>query len=95
MGQEPDPAQIPVDFSDFPPSIQELFGIINMLTDMWDGMSGAYLGKDLNLIPYLFGIYEIEDAKTSLYIINLIISINSKKYNDKLKRKSEAAKRKK
>lgn len=93
--QEPDPAQIPLDFNDFPPHIQELFAIVNMLPDNWDGMSGSYMGKDLSLIPYLFNLYEVEDEKLSLYIINLIVSINTKVYNDKLKRKTDAAKRKK
>lgn len=95
MHTEPKPEDIPVDFEDFPYVIQELFTINNMLNDIWDGMSGSYMGKDLTLIPYLFKLYDIADEKMSLYIINLIVSITSKMYNDKLKRKADAAKNKK
>lgn len=95
MRQEPDPALIPIDFEDFPYYVQELFGVFNLLPDMWDGMSGSYLGKDLTLVPYIFNLNGIEDQKFSLYILNLIIAENVKIYNDKLKQKTEAAKRKK
>ena len=95
MRIEPKPEDIPVDFEDFPTNIQELFSITNMLTDNWDGMSGSYMGKDLTLIPYLFDLYDVEDAKMSLYIINLIVATNSKIYNDKLKQKTDAAKKSK
>lgn len=95
MRMEPKQEDIPIDFEDFPNSIQELFGITNMLTDNWDGMSGSYMGKDLTLVPYLFDLYEVEDAKMSLYIINLIVSVNTKIYNDKLKQKTDAAKKSK
>lgn len=95
LQQPPDPHKIPVDFEDFPFSIQELFIIVNTLPDIWDSMSGSYMGKDMSLIPYLFNVYDISDAKMSLYIIALIIGENTKIYNEKLKRKAEAAKRKK
>lgn len=94
MKKAPNPAEIPVELGDFPTNIQELFAIHNMLNDRWDGMSGSYLGKDLNLIPYLFDLYEVIDQKMSLYIINLIISINSRNYNDKLKRQNKASSKK-
>ena len=93
MGQDPNPAQIPLDFDDFPANIQELFGIVNMMPDNWDGMSGSYLGKDLSLIPYLFDLYEVEDQKMSLYIVNLIISENTRIYNEKLNRESKKRKK--
>ena len=95
MRTEPKLEDIPIDFEDFPASIQELFSITDMLTDNWDGMSGSYMGKDLTLIPYLFDLYNVEDAKISLNIINLIVATNTRIYNDKVKQKTEAAKRKK
>ena len=95
MKKEPDPDIMPLDFEDFPSDIQELFVIVNMLPDRWDGMSGAYLGKDFSLIPYLFDVYNIENAKTALIIINLIISESSRIYNDKLKQQHKTKGKKK
>ena len=94
LHQEPDPAKVPIEFEEFPYSIQELFTIVNTLPDRWDGMSGSYMGKDMSLIPYLFEVYDISEHRISLYILGLIVRETTKLYNEDLKRKAEVAKRK-
>lgn len=90
MDQEPDPAQIPVDFSDFPVYVQELWNIVHMLPDIWDGMSGAYMGKNFSILPYLLDVYKVEDHALALRIINSMVAKTATVYNNKLKQKQEA-----
>ena len=58
LGQEPDPDKMPLDSSDFPYEVQVAFFISNYLEDIWDGMSGSYLGKRYGSVEYLFKIYK-------------------------------------
>ena len=47
----------------------------------------------MSLVPYLFDVYEIEDHKLCLTIMNLIITESQKIYNQDLKAKRDQAKR--
>jgi hypothetical protein len=69
MGQEPDPAKMPLDPSDFPEEVQVAFFMFSLLPDYWEGMSGTYMGKHWNGIEYFFDVYEVENPKTILYIM--------------------------
>ena len=48
LGQEPDPAKMPLEPSEFPEEVQVAFFIYEFLEDHWEGMSGTYLGKHWN-----------------------------------------------
>lgn len=95
MGKEPNMDLIPIDFHDFPIFIQQVFQVHNILTDRWDSMSGAYLGKDLTLVPYLFELYDITDHKNTLYFLNVIVAENARVHNDKVKQETKAASKRK
>lgn len=62
---------MPLTLSDFPDEMQMAFFIHDMLTDIWEGMSGMYMGKDWGGAPLLFDIYEVDDRKTILYLAKL------------------------
>jgi len=97
MGQEPDPAKMPLDSSAFPEEVQVAFFMFILLSDRWDGQSGTYLGKDWTQCPQLFQLYEVEDPKTILFFMKMyeatIVNYRMKKQEEKRKqseRKSQA-----
>jgi len=85
LGEEPNEDEIPMDLSDFPTSFQEIFEIYSLLTDKWEGMSGVYMGKDMNLIPFLFDMYALDAVECKRYFQYIVILNNAAKkfYNDK------------
>ena len=50
LGSEPIEEEIPLELDDFPELVQQAFVIYGMLSDIWEGMSGSYLGKDYSLL---------------------------------------------
>jgi len=80
---------MPLDTSDFPYDVQVAFFIFGFLEDVWDGMSGTYLGKNWNNLEYLFKVFEVEEPRNILYIIklweNIIVDYRSKKAEKKKK----------
>ena len=71
MGQEPDPAKMPLDASAFPVEVQVAFFVFSLLSDNWDGTTGTYLGKHWDQCNQLFDLYEIEDQKDIMYFMKL------------------------
>jgi len=71
LGEEPDPAKMPLETLDFPSEVQVAFFIFGFLEDIWDGMSGSYMGKNWNNIEYLFNLYEVHEPRTMLYIMKM------------------------
>ena len=94
MGQEPDPDKMPLDSSDFPYEVQVAFFISNYLEDIWDGMSGSYLGKRYGSVEYLFKIYNVEQPEIVLYFIKLYENILVSYRADKAEQKRKQAERK-
>lgn len=74
MGSEPIDSEIPIDFSDFPITVQQAFGIYSKLRDEWDTMNGNYLGKSYAGILDILTILEVpvEDRKTMFELLGLI-----------------------
>tara|TARA_Y100000385_G_C12857043_1_gene535601 strand:+ start:405 stop:749 length:345 start_codon:yes stop_codon:yes gene_type:complete len=75
LGQEPDPAKMPLELSEFPEEVQVAFFMFSLLSDYWEGMSGTYMGKHWNGIDYFFKLYEIENPKVILFIMKMYESI--------------------
>lgn len=71
LGQEPDPAKMPLSISEFPEEVQVAFFVFSLLPDHWEGMSGSYMGKYWDGIDYYFKVYEVEEPKTILYLMKL------------------------
>ena len=96
LGQEPDPAKMPLDMSDFPEDVQVAFFMHDLLSDHWDGMSGHYLGKNWNQCEHLFNLYDIErkDRTTMLYFMKMYERelVESRAKEQERKRKAEERK---
>jgi len=85
LGTEPVESEIPVEFDDMPLEVQTSLLIYRILRDDWEGMSGTYMGKNINGIFDIFTAYEIDnrDKKFYLELIHIIDSIRSKEINSK------------
>lgn len=93
LGNEVVESEIPVDLSDFPTEIQTCFHIYGLLSDIWEPMSGSYLGKDFANIFEYFRLYGIEPCE-QLFAISVIKSIDgarSSVISQKQKAKQAAA----
>lgn len=90
MGWEPKEEEIPKDPSDLTYECQQALVIFNILPDRIEGMSGSWLGKDLNSLNSIMDIYEIDDKREVLDFILVIQSIYSQHYSEQQKMKSKA-----
>ena len=96
LGQEPDPAKMPLAPSDFPEEVQVAFFMFSLLPDHWEGMSGTYMGKYWDGIDYFFKLYEVDDVKTIIYIMKMYEAkiVNYRAEKAEAKRKQEQRKSK-
>lgn len=94
LGEEPDPNRMPLETSDFPSEVQVAFFIFGFLEDNWEGMSGAYLGKNWNTVEYFFNLYEIENPKLIIFLMKIWESILVSYRAEKAERKKKADERK-
>lgn len=80
LGSEPIDSEIPVDYTDFPITVQQAFSIYSKLRDEWDYMNGVYLGKSYNGILDILILLEVpvEDRKTMFELITLIDGYRAK-----------------
>lgn len=55
----------------FPYEVQVAFFMFDLLSDVWEGMSGTYMGKEWSSCSLLFDTYEVEDKKIVLYFMKI------------------------
>ena len=94
LGQEPDPAKMPLELSDFPEEVQVAFFMFSLLPDHWEGMSGTYMGKYWDGIDYFFKLYEVDNPRVILYIMKLYESIIVQDRAEKAERKRKQSEQK-
>ena len=73
---------------------QTAVNIYRMLPDMWAGMTGHYLGKELSSLKIMFDIWEIEDKHLQNYILYAIKILDmemSEIVSAKIKNQTESA----
>ena len=96
LGQEPDPAKMPLESSSCPEEVQVAFFVYGLLPDRWDGMSGTYLGKDWNSLNHIFELYEIDNQKEVFFFSkiyeNLVVSFKAEEAEKKRKAEERKAK---
>lgn len=85
---------MPLTPSDFPFEVQVAFFIYSMMRDVWDGMSGVYLGKDWSSADFLFKAYEVEDIKTVSYFLKMYEGLLVAAKHEESERKRKAEERK-
>jgi hypothetical protein len=89
MGTDVFEEEIPVELADFPPEIQQAFEVYQMLQDVWEPMSGTYMGKNMNGISDLFQIYQIPQDERR-FVLELIALIDVERSSQiDVKRKQE------
>lgn len=74
MGTEPLEEEMPIDENDLTYESNLALQVYRYLPDIWAGMSGHYLGKDLASLNILFDIFSIDCKELKKYIL-LIIKI--------------------
>lgn len=96
MGSTPLEEEIPVEISDFEDEVQTAFEIYNILPDIWEGMSGSYLGKNYAAIESLFNGYSIDVSDRLIYlqIMSLIDSAKASDIHRRQKSKEKATTKK-
>lgn len=87
LGTEPIESEIPVEYDDLCPDLQDAFSVYSKLRDEWDTMNGYYLGKSFAGIKDIFDILEVspEDRRTMFDLISNIDSYRIKSINDRKK----------
>lgn len=98
LGQDPNPEEIPLEFSDFPYEVQEAIKIFSILPDIYEGMSGTYMGKDYTILPYLMDeIFKVENKQeTMMYLVminKIVTDIRQKEQQRKQKQAERKSKR--
>ena len=94
LGEEPDPAKMPLGLSDFPEEVQVAFFVFGLLPDHYEGMTGTYMGKYWDGIDYYFKLFEVEEPKQVLYFMKMYESILVSYTAEKAERKRKAEERK-
>lgn len=84
---------MPLEPQDFPYEVQVAFFIYDILPDIWEGMNGVFLGKDLNTIEYMFDLYEVEDRKNVFYFFRIYENLQMNKINTDRENKKVAEER--
>ena len=67
LKSEPLESETPVELSDFPYEVRTCFNIYALLRDIWDTMSGQYMGKDYSNIFEYYKMYLIEPTDYLFY----------------------------
>jgi hypothetical protein len=90
LGSEPLEDEIPVEFSDFPILLQQVFTVYTYLPDKWDPMGGNYLGKDLSIVYKLFNTLniEVQEEGLALQLLTYLDSARRKALNKKEAKKT-------
>ncbi len=85
---------MPLELSEFPEEVQVAFFVFSLLPDHYEGMNGMYMGKYWDGIDYYFKLYEVEDPKTTLYIMKMYEGIIVSHRAEKAEQQRKAEERK-
>jgi len=80
MGLPIDEDEIPLDISDVSYNSQQAFFLFNILPDKIEGMNGLWLGKEYAGLTDIMDIYEIDNRKDVLDLLQVCIREASKMY---------------
>ena len=80
MGLPIDEEEIPLDISDLSYDSQQALLLFNILPDKVEGMNGIWLGKEYAGLADIMDIYEIDNRKDVLDLLQICIREASKVY---------------
>ena len=81
--------------SDFPSEVQVAFFMFDLLSDVFEGMSATYMGKDWSHCTQLFELWEVEDPKVVMYFMKMYERIIMQDRSEETERKRKQDERKK
>lgn len=95
LGNEPIEEEIPVEYEDFPETVQLCLTIYTLLQDNWDPMGGNYLGKDYSLLFKFLELYQIpqEEHLLAMGFMQSMDNVRTKLISDKIKAKAPSTKK--
>ena len=73
MGLPIDESEIPLDITDISYNSQQAVFLFNILPDKIEGMNGVWLGKEYAGLSDIMNIYEIDDQKEVLDLLQVCI----------------------
>jgi hypothetical protein len=85
---------MPLNQMDFPPEVQTAFFMYDLLSDVYEGMSGTYMGKDWSHCDQLFKLWEVEAPKITMYFMKVYERIVIQQRGEDSERKRKADERK-
>jgi len=85
---------MPLEASAFPAEVQVAFFVFGYLSDVWEGNSGSYMGKDWSHIDTLFRLFEVDQPKIVLYFMKMYEGLIIKDRAEEQERKRKADERK-
>ena len=68
--------------------------MFDLLSDVWEGMSGTYMGKDWSHCDQLFDIWKVDDPKTIMYFMKVYERIIMQDKAERSERKRKQGERK-
>ena len=68
--------------------------MFDLLSDVYEGMSGTYMGKDWSHCNQLFNLWEIEDPKIVMFFMKIYERIVIQDRLEEAERREKAEKRK-
>tara|TARA_R110002020_G_scaffold469791_1_gene695065 strand:- start:14 stop:313 length:300 start_codon:yes stop_codon:yes gene_type:complete len=80
MGLPIDEDEVPLDVDDLSYNSQQALLLFNILPDKVEGMSGVWLGKEYAGLGDILNIYEIDNPKDVLDLLQICIRVASKEY---------------
>ena len=90
---------MPLTEADFPYEVQVAFFIYSLLSDRWDGASGAYFGKDWGPALGYLSLYKVDYPTLALQLMKIIenhyVEFVNEKTAEERKRAERAAKQRK
>jgi hypothetical protein len=87
---------MPVNTSELPEEVQLAIFIFSMLSDIWDGTSGSYMGKNWVDCEFICKVHNIDNVSIVLYFAKLYerLTMNHRAEVASNKRKAEERKAK-
>ena len=94
MGWEPKEEELPKEPSHLSYNIQGALILYNALPDVWEGMSGSWMGKDYSGLMDIMDIYELENRREVFTLLKVAEAEASKFYAEKQKQQESLNKAK-
>ena len=80
MGLPVDDEEIPLDIADLSYNSQQALFLFNVLPDKIEGMNGIWLGKEYAGLIDIMDIYDLDNRRDVLDLLQICIRVASKEY---------------